>query len=145
MSGTSRFPSAGVSAVWNAGLVSRALAATPPPVEEPKPSFQVVSPMYPLAEPFVMGSLVESQNMDLLVASAENRVPPTAVTSGMAPGTSTARPVVATVAVGVDGSQSVAPESPMDELILCPLAWACVMRSCKPLINGSPFAASQAP
>src|ERR1043166_7214613 len=93
---------------------------TPPPVEESKPSFHVVSGMYWSAEPFVSGSFEELQKAGFLLSSPVKRVPPTAVTSGIAPGTSTAKPVVAIVAFWVAGSQSVAPASPIDELTVCP-------------------------
>src|SRR5580704_7422304 len=122
------------SLVCHVGFAKKVLA--PPPEAEREPfsavSFQAISGMYVIADEMVsVPPVVPVQYVvaaafppeTVAAASPVNSVPPVPVTSGIAAGTSTARPCVADGSIS--GSQSAAPEAHDEAMIVWPwvLAW----------------------
>src|ERR1022692_3209112 len=100
----------------------------PPPEAERTPSaavsFQASSGIYIRAESIVSLPEAPSQYVvvEVLGGSPKNSFPPIPVTSGIAAGTSTAKPKVADATWP---SQSAAPESPEEATIVWPWLFAC--------------------
>src|SRR4051812_27144032 len=131
MSGMSRRPSFGTPVpLCHEGLEKIVLAPPPPALKLvesfTKGSFQAFSVMYCRAVPAELIPVHEGPQsvvaaahpvaiVTVAAASPVNSLPPTPVTSGIAAGTSTARPCVAEVTLE---SQSAAPSSPEGPLIV---------------------------
>src|SRR3954463_6050395 len=132
MSGMSRRPSFGTPVpLCHEGLEKIVLAPPPPALKLvesfTKGSFQAFSVMYCRAVPAELVPVHEGPQSAVAAAhpvatvtvaaeSLVNSLPPTPVTSGIAAGTSTAKPFVAELPV----SQSAAPASPKGPLIVWP-------------------------